>query len=262
MKRHRYDPELHKTRILTLEDFTVYAVNALTVRNVAQPDEEFGNFATREEFPDLIPEAEIWISEQQAEEEGIFFIANALRRMKGRAGGMEESMAYEAGLEVERFLREKINGLEYRDGKPHARVPEKIYLHEYITLPDEQYPVKVWIVDGNLVRSYYKTDYTEGGHGVVYPWVPRREIWIEGAVDHREVPFIVAHEYTEHRLMRDEGLDYDRAHEIAAKMEFHLRKNEDPKTYLAPGRRGVRKGDLLRLVKPEFLAYVVRRWVK
>ena len=73
--------------------------------------------------------------------------------------------------------------------------------------PDPEGTVNVWLVDGNLVRSYYKTDYTEGGHGYVYPWVPKPEIWIEDGADHREVPYIVCHEYIERRLMRDEGLD-------------------------------------------------------
>ena len=42
------------------------------------------------------------------------------------------------------------------------------------------------LVDGNVVRCTYKTDYTEGGHGQVYPWVPKREIWVEKALDRTE----------------------------------------------------------------------------
>src|SRR5437016_2731645 len=85
-----------------------------------------------------------------------------------------------------------VNGIAFRDGKPHKQVPADIYLEQYVRLPDPQGPVEVWLVDGNLVRSYYKTDYTEGGHGYVYPWVPRPQIWIEDGVDRREVPFIVS----------------------------------------------------------------------
>ena len=51
----RFDPKLNKKRVLTHAEYTVYSVNGLAVRNVAQPDEEFGNFATPDEFPDLIP---------------------------------------------------------------------------------------------------------------------------------------------------------------------------------------------------------------
>ena len=166
MSRIRFKPGLNKKRILAHADCTVYSVNGLAVRNAAQPDEEFGNFATQDEFPDLIPAGEIWISEKLAAKEGIFFIANALTQLKRQADGATEK-AYDDGLEVERFLRERLNGVEFRDGKPHKQVPTAIYLEPYITLDDPQGPVRVWLIDGNLARSYYKTDYTEGGHGYV-----------------------------------------------------------------------------------------------
>src|SRR5436309_6405192 len=104
MAKPHYDPKLHKRRVLTHADYTVYSVNGLAVRNVAQPDEEFGNFATRDDFPDLIPEGEIWISEKLAPKEGVFFIANALTQLSRQAAGATEK-AYDDGLEVERVLR-------------------------------------------------------------------------------------------------------------------------------------------------------------
>ena len=106
MDRHHYKPRLRKRRVLTHTDFTVYSVNGLAARNVAQPDEEFGNFATRDEFPDLIPGGEVWISEKLATREGVFFIANALARLAQEAAGLSSEQAYERGLEVERMLRE------------------------------------------------------------------------------------------------------------------------------------------------------------
>jgi hypothetical protein len=174
--------------------------------------------------PNLIPKGEIWISEKLAAREGVFFIANALSRLSREAAGLSQERAYEEGLEVDRLLREKRNGIEFRNGKPHRQVPEKVYLGLYATLPDQKGEVEVWLVDGNVVRSYYKTVYTEGGHGHVYPWVPKTQIWIEDGVDHREMPFIVCHEYLERRLMRDEGMEYDPAHEVCSKVEFDLRK--------------------------------------
>src|SRR5947209_9018468 len=106
MSRNHFNPKLNKRRVLSHAEYTVYSVNGLTVRNVARPDEEFGNFATRDEFPDLIPEGEIWISEKLAPREGVFFIANALTRCKCQAEGAS-GKAYDDGLEVERVLRGK-----------------------------------------------------------------------------------------------------------------------------------------------------------
>jgi hypothetical protein len=261
MGGNHYTPKLNKRRVLTHADYTVYAVNAYAVRDAAQPDEEFGNFATRDEFPDLIPAGEIWISEKLAEKEGVFFIANALTQQARQAAGATDR-AYDDGLEVERLLREKLNGIEFRDGKPHRHVPPDIYLEPYITLPDPEGEVRVWLVDGNLARSYYKTDYTEGGHGYVYPWVPRPEIWVEDGVDRREVPYIVSHEYLERRLMRDEELDYDTAHEICSKVEFNLRKCKGATPLLVRGRRKLTKTDLPRLTGDDVFEYVKRTYVR
>jgi hypothetical protein len=254
----RFDPKLNKRRVLTHTEYTVYAVNGYAVRNVARPDEEFGNFATSDEFPDLIPKGEIWISEKLAAREGVYFIANALVRLARQAAGATDR-AEEDGLEAERLLRERVTGRAFRDGKPHERVPDDLYLEEYATLPDPIGPVRVWVIRGDLARDYYKTDYTEGGHGYVYPWVPEPEIWIEDGVDRRELPFIVCHEYLERRLMRDAKLDYDRAHEICSAVEFDLRKARGPTKLLTGGRRKFGKAHLPRLVRPEVFEYALAR---
>jgi hypothetical protein len=260
MGSNHFQPKLNKKRLLSHADSTVYSVNGLAVRNAAQPDEEFGNFATRDEFPNLIPSGEIWISEKLASREGVFFIANALTRAKYQAEGATEK-AYDAGIEVDRILREKLNGVKFRDGKPHKKVPSAIYLEQYIVLPDHKGPVTVWVADGNLIRSYYKTDYTEGGHGYVYRWVPRSEIWVEG-VDRRELPFIISHEYLERRLMRDEGIDYDTAHDICSRVEFDLRKARRATPLLTSGQRKIQKKDLVRLTRDEVFQYVRETYLK
>ena len=184
-----YDPKLNKKRYLVQADCTIYTVNGLAVRNANQQDEEFGNFATHDEFPDCIGEREVWMSEKLASREGVFFAANALTYLARIQSA--PNAAYGAGIEAERALRESISGLEFRDGKPHRQVPGEVYLGEYLTLPDPKGPVSVRLVDGNLARSYYKTDYTQGGHNYVYPWVPKMQIWVEDGTDHREMPFVV-----------------------------------------------------------------------
>src|SRR5712691_1771395 len=223
MSKRRAQPKLNKRYVATHAGYDFYSVNAYAVRDIAQPDEEFGIFASREEFPDLIPKNEIWIAEKTLDKEGVFFVADALTRLREEARGVDSDRAYTAGLNVERLLRERLNGVKFRGGRPHKRVPERIYLRPYATLADPKFPVHVWVVDGNLVRSFYKTDYVEGGHGYVYRWIPKDEIWIEEALDRAEMPFIVAHEYLELRLMRDADVEYDPAHEICSKVEFKLR---------------------------------------
>src|SRR3954469_4683573 len=101
MPERRYDPRLHKTRYLVHADCTIYTVNGLAVRNASQADEEFGNFATQDEYPDAIGEREGWMSEKLASREGVFFAANALTSpAKGAAAA--PNAAYDAGIEAER----------------------------------------------------------------------------------------------------------------------------------------------------------------
>src|SRR5260370_32076370 len=231
-KKRQFQPRLNKRFVATHEGWDVYSVDASAIRNIAQPDEEFGNFATCEEFPDLIPKGEIWVGEKNLDKEGVFFIADALTRMTEKEKGSPDEKAYTAGLNVERALREKLTGIKFRAGRPHKRVPPRVYVEPYITLPDLKFPIAVWRVDGNVVRSFYKTDYTEGGHGYVYRWVAMHQIWIEKDLDRWELPYILSHEYLELRLMRDEGIEYDEAHDICSKVEFKLRKGKGAKPLL------------------------------
>jgi hypothetical protein len=85
----------------------------------------------------------------------------------------------------------------------------------------------VWLVDGRGVRDLFYSNFTEGGHGLRYRFIPRREIWIDDAVVASERAFIVAHEAEELRLMR-RGMSYDRAHERALALERSLRNQHAP----------------------------------
>jgi len=255
---------LNKSLLLAYGDYTAYAVNPLAVRDMSQSDEEFGNFGVHHEFPRLIPEDEIWVADRVAREEGLFFVTNALARLRAMEEGVSEDGAYATGEDVERYLRWKLRGAKFRNGRPHKRVPTRIYVEQYITLPDPDGPggkVTVWIVDGAVVRDYYKTDYTEGGHGYVYRWVPEPEIWVEASLERAELPFVVAHEYLERLLMRDAGLEYDHAHEICSKVEYTMRECRGPRSPVCPPRKPT-KADLPRLTDRDLFDYVVRHYLK
>jgi len=261
-RQSRSRTKLNKRFVATHEGFDVYTVDASALRTLARADEEFGNFATQDEFPDLIPKGEIWLAEKNFDQEGLFFVADAVTRMKAKKAGVAEDTAYTAGLNVQRILRKKHLGVEYRGGQPHKRVPPDIYVEHYITLPDATFPVEVWLVCGHLVRSYYKTDYTEGGHGYVYPWVPKGQIWVEKDLDRWELPYIVSHEYLELRLMRDAKMEYDAAHEICSKVEFNLRKCKGAHQLLVRGHCRFTKKYVPRLTREEVFDYVRKTYLR
>jgi hypothetical protein len=252
--------KLNKQFVVTHQDRHIFSVDSSTVRCLARPDEEFTNFATRDEFPYLIPRGEIWLGEKNLDKEGVFFIVNALVRLKEKEKGVSEVRAYTVALKQERALRKELTGLPFRDGKPHRRVPRVVYEKLYLSLSDPKFAVEVWLVDGNVVRSLYNTDYTEGGHGFVYPWVPKSQIWVEKDLDRWELPFIVSHEYIELRLMRDLGLGHDRAHAICSKVEFNLRQGKGAQRFLVQGRRRLSKRDLPKLTRENLLNYVARTY--
>jgi len=83
--------------------------------------------------------------------------------------------------------------------------------------------VKVFLVDGEAVRNNYYVDYTEGGHDLVYSWIPKKEIWIERVQSPLDRLMTIKHEFHERALM-EKGQDYDTAHEATAKMERATRE--------------------------------------
>jgi hypothetical protein len=81
MKNGQARPKLNKRRLLSQEGYSFFAVDPLGVRDISKGDEEFGNFALHEDFPRLIPEREVWITDRLVEREALYFIANALARL-------------------------------------------------------------------------------------------------------------------------------------------------------------------------------------
>ncbi len=74
-------------------------------------------------------------------------------------------------------------------------------------------------VDGGIVRRSLDPDFVSGGHYLVYPdYIPKGEIWLDGKFDPRELPYILTHESTECRLMR-QGASYIHAHDKALHTE-------------------------------------------
>ncbi|HLD96207.1 MAG TPA: cysteine peptidase family C39 domain-containing protein [Patescibacteria group bacterium] len=87
--------------------------------------------------------------------------------------------------------------------------------------------VAVWLVDGIALRGGLKAgdiDFTMGGHGYRYLYIPEEEIWIDKATARRgDLEPVIWHEYLERNLMKN-GMSYDEAHTIASDLETTLRE--------------------------------------
>jgi hypothetical protein len=83
--------------------------------------------------------------------------------------------------------------------------------------------VKVYYVDGDYVRNNIYPDYTEGGHGYVYNFIPKTEVWLDKENITETKPILV-HELHERHWMA-KGLDYENAHDKANVVEQYVRHN-------------------------------------
>jgi hypothetical protein len=78
-------------------------------------------------------------------------------------------------------------------------------------------------VDGGIVRRYIDPEFALGGHGYVYDYIPKNEIWIDAKIDRREYKYTILHESTERDLMI-RGKNYDIAHDYATVKEKEARR--------------------------------------
>lgn len=83
--------------------------------------------------------------------------------------------------------------------------------------------IKVWEVDGKWVRENKDMDFTHGGNNGAYSWIPKDEIWIDDGLNQDEVAVTALHELVERKEMLAGGLDYNRAHDIAIRIERSFR---------------------------------------
>lgn len=80
--------------------------------------------------------------------------------------------------------------------------------------------LKIFLVDGHKIRHFVDIDFTMGGHGIRYAYVPMNEIWIDSS-NIPEIEQIIVHEVHEFKLMK-KGMDYDKAHELASLEEMKI----------------------------------------
>ena len=223
--RGKLPEDLEKTLYKTRGGYKIYLVDAFTVRNSSKSLQEFSNFGTHIEFPDTIPEKEVWIDKSYDKDELKFYMEEIFKRMSLLKQGVHKDKAYDLALRYEKAHREKVDLSKYELKKSNEKVPDKVYVSKYCYC--EQEDVEVWFVDGRIVRDLYKTDFVEGVHDYVVSWVPNNEIWIEMCIHAPEAKFILLHETIERKIMKEMKLDYEVAHNIAADIEYNARETDE-----------------------------------
>jgi len=103
---------------------------------------------------------------------------------------------------------------------PPARAvpPWKLYIGEACP-----HGLHVALVDGTHVRDAYDSDFSQGGNGFRYSFIPKDEIWLDAAIPEVEWPLVAFHECRESELIR-RGWPYGRAHNRAKLLEDRFRR--------------------------------------
>ncbi len=196
-----------------VDEVHCWLVDGTFIRNQLDIDFTNGAHALTRRY---IPKRQIWI-DREAEGAGElrFLIAHLLHEHALMAAGVPYLSALLRANRTERRLRRA----ELAD--PSLRLPaarDRVRRKLVGTLDRDQ----VWIVDGRGVRDRFDPNFTQGGHGLRYRFIPRREIWIDDAIAERELDPTLAHEAHELALMRA-GMSYYDAHDRALAFEKKLR---------------------------------------
>jgi hypothetical protein len=186
-------------------------------------DEEFTNFGQHYRYP-YIPDKEFWIDQEAQHDERAFFIDHLLVEHELMSKGASYGKAIVEADRVER--RERRRAGDVAKVTLHGRqLPDAQSVHERLWKRLEN-GVRVWIINGRLVRSVFDIDFTAGGHDHVYEFVPEDEVWIDDAITEKERGFVLLHELHERNQM-SAGVPYNHAHAESSRLEYHCRHHPD-----------------------------------
>jgi len=187
--------------------YKIIYIDSKKFRNGSLEKEEFCSVAIHEDFPKYIKKNEIFIDDKLSEPEVKEFLIGLKNRLECLENGSKHCYEYA-------IKKEKNDRLKHKS---------KTKKEKCCILNDYKNKIDVFYVNGKAVRDIYKTDFSQGGHGYVYSWIPKNQIWIENE-EKEETAFILAHEYSEMVMMRDLKMEYEDAHSVASKIEKKLRE--------------------------------------
>jgi hypothetical protein len=186
-------------------------------------DTEFNNFGQHYRF-NYIPMFEFWLDGENISDESEFFIEHLKVEWALMRAGKSYSDAIVEADNVERDLRRKTDDFSKVVDPVRRLIDSKLFRVKLLKSLGNG--LNVWLVDGRLVRSVLNIDFCQGGHPLVYEFVPPGEIWIDNDANWTERGYIILHEIHELNRM-EEGLSYETAHAESAILENRCRNNPD-----------------------------------
>ena len=184
-------------------------------------NEEFTNFGWNNHFS-FIPKKEFWIDYESKPGEAQYFFTNFLMMQEFMKKGLSHKEACIKSDEAERKERAKTDF--YKKHQDLPREQSAVSVHKRM-LSFWGSKLKIWLVDGEDVRSLFFLDFTEGGHDKVYDFIPENEVWIDDDLLKKERNLVLVHELHERRLMAG-GVIYQKAHFKSSNLERFCRKTK------------------------------------
>jgi hypothetical protein len=93
----------------------------------------------------------------------------------------------------------------------------------YLKKDETRGDYQVWIVDGAYIRGHIDEEFTNFGQHYRYPYIPRKEFWLDKEAGHDERAFFIDHLLVEHDLMA-KGASYGEALAQADRVERSERR--------------------------------------
>ena len=130
----------------------------------------------------FVPKDELWIDNETNTDEWKFFMDHMFTEIE---------LTQKKGKDIEnkKDITEKADILEKKEREAELKKkrlyklknnPEKL-LNKIKRKFLEKYSndnIKIWLVDGRMVRDFFFVEYAEGGHDKVYGFIPENEILI------------------------------------------------------------------------------------
>lgn len=182
-------------------------INGFKIRNTTDPD--FVGHSTRD-YDINIPKGEIWVEDYlKPEIELILNLVKWERKFFSKNKSFQE-------------LRSFMKDLASKNGSPPP----------FRLRSEKRGRSKIFYVDGSIVRKYLDPYFFSGGHGLVYDYIPKNEVWIDDRNYKEDQSFVVVHELFERQLMA-RGRDYHSAHDFAIAEEKDHRRRAGVAQFIA-----------------------------
>lgn len=215
------DKNIYIKKIDKIGSYEIWLVDGSYVRKVI--NENFVEYDYHFNH-DFVPKNEFWIDEQSNQEEWKFFIDRMFMEQGLMKTGENNEEASKKGALLENKERKEELNRHPLDRSIKSR-SELLARTKKNILNKYSGKIKIWLVDGKIVRDYFLVDYAGGGHDKVYGFIPKDEIWIDKVLNPNKIKFTVLHELSERRFM-SEGGKYSESHKRATLVEDYYRDHE------------------------------------